>query len=165
MVEIVEWNGTRYRRYPDSIHASNKTYFQRSKSNGTSWLHRDVWAHEHGPIPKGWHIHHIDGDTANNDISNLECVCPKEHAKRHKWSDERKQRQEIHLANIRELTKAWHASDEGRKKHQEIGALAYAAFVSRPKPCEQCGVFFSPNQMGNRDKFCSNKCKSAWRRA
>src|SRR4029079_3378058 len=34
-------------------------------------LHRAVWAHHHGPIPPGWHIHHRDEDRANNHVSNL----------------------------------------------------------------------------------------------
>lgn len=34
-------------------------------------------------IPKGWHIHHIDGDRNNNDISNLEMLKPDDHAKKH----------------------------------------------------------------------------------
>lgn len=164
MVEIFEWNGKRYRRYPDSVHAANRTYFQRSKAGGSSWLHRDVWEHERGPIPGGWHIHHVDGNPANNAIANLECVCPKQHASRHKWSDDRRKQQAKHLDSIRDFTKAWHASDEGRAKHQEIGALAYAAFTPEPKPCEHCGASFAPRKIGNKDKFCSGKCKSAWRR-
>lgn len=164
MVEIIEWNGTRYRRYPESKHAASRTYFQRSKRGGTSWLHRDVWEHERGPIPDGWHIHHIDGNPENNDISNLECVSPKQHAERHVWDDERKRRQAEHLDKIRDATKSWHASDEGRAKHREIGALAYAAFTPEPKPCEHCGTSFAPRKIGNQDRFCSGKCKSAWRR-
>jgi hypothetical protein len=34
-------------------------------------------------IPKGYHIHHMDGNHSNNDISNLICVSPEEHHKIH----------------------------------------------------------------------------------
>ena len=36
-------------------------------------LHRAVWEYFHGPIPKGYHIHHMDGNRANNNIENLAC--------------------------------------------------------------------------------------------
>jgi hypothetical protein len=33
--------------------------------------HREVWRRYHGKIPKGWIVHHIDGDKHNNHIDNL----------------------------------------------------------------------------------------------
>jgi hypothetical protein len=41
--------------------------------------YRRVWERQHGPIPPGYHIHHVDGDRKNNDVSNLACVSPDEH--------------------------------------------------------------------------------------
>jgi hypothetical protein len=41
--------------------------------------YRKIWEQHYGPIPKGNHIHHIDGNRDNNDISNLMCVTPREH--------------------------------------------------------------------------------------
>lgn len=35
-------------------------------------LHRIKWALEHGPIPKGYVVHHIDENPRNNELSNLE---------------------------------------------------------------------------------------------
>lgn len=43
--------------------------------------HRIVWEGVNGPIPEGYDIHHIDGDTYNNDIDNLECMLHAEHAR------------------------------------------------------------------------------------
>ena len=40
---------------------------------------RQIWRVHYGPIPKGRHIHHIDGVYSNNDINNLICVTPDEH--------------------------------------------------------------------------------------
>ena len=36
--------------------------------------HRAVWIDEHGEIPPGAVIHHIDGDNTSNHISNLALV-------------------------------------------------------------------------------------------
>ena len=47
-------------------------------------LHRLIYEDHYGLIPKGMQIHHIDGDTTNNDISNLEMVSISEHNKIHK---------------------------------------------------------------------------------
>lgn len=164
-VETTEWGGKVWRRYPSSEHLSNRRYFQRGAADRPIWLHRAIWASVHGPIPKGHHIHHVDGDTGNNTVENLECLTPKQHAEHHVWSDERRSRNREHLEGIRHLTKSWHASEEGLRVHRRIGAMAYNGFISTPKPCAQCGSEFSPRALGNRDRFCSNNCKSSWRRA
>ena len=163
MVERVEWNGWKYRRYPDG--KASDAYFRRSVPGGCRYLHRDVWESAHGEIQPGFHVHHIDGNTANNSLGNLEAIGVIDHCSRHPWSNDRVQRQSEHLERIRHLTKDWHASPAGRAKHVEIGGLSYAGFVSAPKPCSQCGLEFKPNKIGNLDKFCSNRCKSAHRRA
>ena len=46
--------------------------------------YRTIWEKHNGAIPPGYHIHHIDGDSWNNDISNLQCVSPYEHYLIHK---------------------------------------------------------------------------------
>jgi len=42
--------------------------------------HRLVFESYYGVIPEGYDVHHIDGDTYNNDIDNLECLSHKDHA-------------------------------------------------------------------------------------
>ena len=51
--------------------------------------HRVVWEKHNGKIPKGYVIHHKNGNKKDNSISNLECLSPKEHGKRH-WKKGRK---------------------------------------------------------------------------
>ncbi len=46
----------------------------------TVYVHRIVWEYYNGPIPKGHVIHHIDHDTTNNHISNLQCCTRAEHS-------------------------------------------------------------------------------------
>jgi hypothetical protein len=35
------------------------------------------------PIPRGWHIHHLDGNPENNDPNNLVCVSLEQHINLH----------------------------------------------------------------------------------
>jgi len=42
-------------------------------------LHRVIWEDHNGKIPWDCIIHHKDGDSSNNDISNLECVKARDH--------------------------------------------------------------------------------------
>ena len=52
--------------------------YSRTKTN-----YRKIYEQHHGPIPKGYHIHHIDGNHENNDASNLEALPAKEHYDKH----------------------------------------------------------------------------------
>lgn len=45
--------------------------------------HRKVWRESYGEIPKGFHIHHKDGNKLNNSIENLELVSISEHLSNH----------------------------------------------------------------------------------
>jgi len=42
-------------------------------------IYRRIYEQHFGPIPKGYHIHHRDGDRSNNHIENLQCVSAEEH--------------------------------------------------------------------------------------
>jgi hypothetical protein len=46
-------------------------------------LHHFIWERYNGERPKGYHIHHIDGNKGNYDISNLQLVTPSDHQKIH----------------------------------------------------------------------------------
>ena len=164
MVETVIYKGKKYNRYPESEHRSDRVYFKRSITGGTVFLHRQIWLDAHGEIPKGMHIHHIDGNPLNNDISNLECLTAKDHISEHEWDDDRRASNKLLLERIRPLTKAWHSSPEGIEKHREIGRMAWAKFEPIDLTCKHCSSVFKSTKVGHSNKFCSNSCKSAWRR-
>jgi ribonucleotide reductase alpha subunit len=44
------------------------------------WTHRMIWENADGPIPDGMVIAHLDGDSSNNELSNLAMMTPYEHA-------------------------------------------------------------------------------------
>ena len=58
----------------------NTGYYGKTTGRRTL-LHRDVWEQLKGKIPKGFDIHHIDEDRANNNIENLECLPKPEHTR------------------------------------------------------------------------------------
>ena len=45
--------------------------------------HRVIWERVNGPIPPGYVIHHIDGNSRNNDLSNLRMMTAGEHSSLH----------------------------------------------------------------------------------
>jgi len=46
--------------------------------------HRRVWENANGPIPAGYEIHHVNGDTLDNRIENLQCLRMFDHRSSHK---------------------------------------------------------------------------------
>ena len=85
--ETATYNGVKFHRYPQSERDSDRRYFKGwaeidGKMQKIS-LHRYIWIVERGPIPKGYHVHHIDGDVDNNTISNLALLLAHEHESFH----------------------------------------------------------------------------------
>lgn len=144
------------------------TGYYRGWVNGNIWsMHRYVWYCYNGEIPENCHIHHKDNDKANNSIDNLECVSAYEHLSTH--TKERinsgKFDTKVNLDKAREVAKIWHGSEEGRKWHSEHSKEIWENMPMTTKICECCGKEFDINiNSASRTRFCSNKCKSKWRR-
>lgn len=173
------FNGVKFRRYPDSERDSDRRYFTPGigdRQKGVKRLHEEVWMAKNGPIPDGFHVHHMDHDHLNNDLSNLEAISAEEHRAHHAEETSvrmREPRQLEHLERIRPLAAEWHGTPEGLEWHRQHGRDVWAA---RPtikdawegrepdnRTCQQCGAEYWSRAM-QEGRFCSNACKSAWRR-
>ena len=75
----IEWGGKRWHRYGTGYYERTDKSVRPKK---TRHLHRERWLAECGPIAKGWHVHHRDGDNGNNDLGNLRVVNPAENTRR-----------------------------------------------------------------------------------
>lgn len=122
-----------------------------------------VYKNHHGAIEKGFHIHHKDGDKSNNDISNLEKLSSFDHLSLHSSKAENRKRSSEWCNNIRHLTKAWHASEEGKEWHRQHALNMGFGRISRVCQCENCSITYTCFKLSN-SRFCSNNCKSSWRR-
>jgi hypothetical protein len=125
-------------------------------------MHVVVWESFYGKVPKGFHIHHIDEDKSNNDISNLAIISKKEHLSMHMKTPERVEQSRAMANKYRDLTKVWHGSEEGLKWHREHGIDGWNAKKEIEGTCLKCGAKFTTKTY--HQEFCSNKCKSAARR-
>ena len=92
--ETIVYKGKKYHRYPNSPRRQHREYYYRHDKWRQSpvSLHRQVYLDFKGEIPKGYHIHHIDGNTSNNSPDNLEAISPSEHKKKHPASKETREK-------------------------------------------------------------------------
>ena len=126
-------------------------------------LHRVVWEYYKGEIPDNMHIHHIDGNKSNNDISNLELLTPHEHAKKHGLQTAQLwQREDMQKARKRgrEKCKIWHASEEGKKWHSEHQKATISKNVIS-KICTDCGAEFKTWHDKREQSMC-RKCRDKY---
>lgn len=119
--ETIHYQGKDYHRYPESDRRHHRVYFWRHDKYKAPpvALHRQIYIDNFGCIDPGMVIHHIDGNTFNNDPKNLECISASQHMHDHASEPMRieKSRKNIKAAAL--LAKKWHASQEGRKWHRE----------------------------------------------
>jgi hypothetical protein len=132
------WRGGRY----IDLHGYVMLYMPDNRAAGGSGYvaeHRVVMERALGhPIPDGMHVHHIDGNKANNELENLALMSRSEH-------------------------RALHMKHQPPPMHDpEVRARLSATMRSR-RPvitCQTCGKEFTiqPNEQGRR-KFCSWDCR------
>lgn len=71
----------------NNITSNNKPtqngYIRLRKNGQRKYLHVLIYEQSHGPLPKGYQIHHIDHDKLNNSPENLIPVTPLQHRRLH----------------------------------------------------------------------------------
>jgi endogenous inhibitor of DNA gyrase (YacG/DUF329 family) len=153
--EITQYfDGGLYRLWPSEVYLSR----------GGKRIHRDAWVAAFGPIPKGCHIHHRDGNVLNNSLDNLECMPAGTHL-----SVSRAQREQPadgwFSADARQKAADWHSSPEGKLWHKRHAkrSKSWTKWKREEKPCEQCGKphMALVRKSGNAGKYCSQACKVA----
>jgi hypothetical protein len=143
------------------VQSTGRYLASREKINGERLLHRQVWVKHNGKIPKGYDIHHIDDDWTNNDISNLEVILKKYHAREHlvKRLNNPEQRKilDAGLEKAREAAKDWHSSPEGIEWHKKNGIAAWSSRQPSKVKCQKCGGEFE-TYWPEKAKYCSKSC-------
>lgn len=155
-----QWfNGIRFTIGP------GRKYFSNSNVKPKS-MHCFVWTFYNGPIPKGFDIHHKDGNRYNNDISNLECIESREHKKLHGRLLTTEQREwKRNNVNKKARPKAieWHKSDAGKEWHKKQVEFRQDNRREITNICQQCGKEFI-TYANKPKKFCSGSCIQKYRR-
>jgi hypothetical protein len=107
-----QWKGGRHKRIRDG-------YIEVLVSPYTKKLeHRVVWEGAHGPIPRGWVIHHLNGIKDDNRLENLTAMPREAHGPREHVDPEPYERR------IRELEEALSSSLEGIQASRRVTEAA-----------------------------------------
>lgn len=145
-----------------------KGYYLSSVNIGKKrkYLHIYIWEKYNGRIPKGYEIHHIDHNKENNEINNLKMLLKSEHRKLHS-KELTKEQKEKKIKNFNEKVRPkaieWHKSDKAKEFHKNQYKNSLGKLKLEKMICLNCNKeYYSINH--NNNKFCSNNCKSAYRR-
>lgn len=128
-------------------------------------LHRAVWEYHNGEIPKGYHVHHKDGNRNHNDISNLSIMQDNEHVRYHMSRPEVIKKSKISIETAREYAVKWHKSEDGALWHSKHAKEYWAKAPLQTYKCDFCGKEYQTKSVRHKGKhFCCNNCKAAYRR-
>lgn len=133
-------------------------------------LHVYVWEKEHGKTPKGYAIHHKDENKKNNEIENLVLLKNEDHSVLHgsMLSNEARAAMAKRVTEIAmPKAKEWHSSKNGHDWHREHALKQWENKGTKTYKCMWCGRQFETKHdyAKTSNIFCSNNCKSAYRRA
>ena len=125
-------------------------------------IHRVIWIYCKGDIPKGYHIHHIDGNKANNQIENLQLISPSEHQSLHHIISKQKK------YSCKFCGKKFLSSAPSRPTF--CSAKCYYSWQKETqaeiKKCPICGKEFTAYKYYPKKQCCSKSCSNrlAWQK-
>ena len=128
-------------------------------------LHVYVYRTRRGEIPDGYQVHHKDEDKTNNEPGNLALLSGHEHLSWHGQHISEERREEMRrnlIENAIPKAAEWHRSPEGRAWHSRHAREI--EYKTHDYVCDQCGINFTGGGRKTGNHFCSNNCKSAYRR-
>jgi len=119
------------------------------------YIHQVVWEHFNGEIPKGYVIHHIDGDKSNNEISNLQIMTQHEHMELHRENI-------VSEKNIcdycgKEFVSKPNFKGVCRFCSEECGIKFQHEKNHEIRICSECGNEFDVYKY-SKTKYCSREC-------
>lgn len=152
-----------YKNEKFRVQSSGRYYQSDNKDAKERLLHRRIWLDNHGEIPDGYIIHHIDHNWKNNDISNLALMEMREHLSIHaKELHENPQyvkKNRESLQKAQEYAKIWHASEEGLKWHSEQAKNSWKTREKSEIECIVCGKKIDKYFAARENvRFCSSSC-------
>src|ERR1039458_703822 len=174
----INWRKKRHPKHAPSVAWRGQWWWRNKHGYYIAWdadtkrlvyLHRRIWETHRGPIPEGFHIHHIDCDKQNNQITNFEPMHGVLHAAHHGIEFGLRQRSLGHksVCCAQCGTEFVVTKLPSRKKfcsHACALADRRSTRISKARPhpicvCVICSTTFSALR---RDaKFCSRKCSAA----
>jgi hypothetical protein len=134
---------------------------------GGGYMHRIVWAHHNGPIPRGWQVHHVDHDPANNAIENLALHDGGEHAvyHYHEGGHLKPYASKEWLDQIRYLAADARRTPEGRAKMSAAAKRGWELAEYETRVCTYCGKDYRGRVNADRRGFCGMSCQGMARKA
>lgn len=157
--ERIVFKGEVFRRYPDSPDRSLRAYFT---SQGGRRLHRVLWEAKRGPIPKGYHVHHINENTLDNRLRNLRLIEGRQHLREHASMPERVAVSRRSIQKAIAAAPAWHASPAGLAWHAEQGRNSWRNRKSFACTCVVCNRSFESKVACS--EVCGGACHAKRRR-
>lgn len=148
--------------------SGRNAYYWHKNGNGTCMsLHKYVWEKHNGPVPDGFEVHHIDGNTANNSIDNITVLTRVEHGREHirrrVEAGTLDLQKNMHAAQL--AARAWHSTPEGLAWHSEHGKRAWEGRERLTDACILCGKQYNVLRGAKKRGFCSPSCQGMARKA